>query len=90
MSAYRFAKNLIKKTTKRATAKTVRTKDYGAAWDKLSKECLRLAGYKCKLCSERANRAHHLIPLSKGGTNTLINLIAVCSDCHKKYHRHLR
>jgi 5-methylcytosine-specific restriction endonuclease McrA len=30
--------------------------------------------------------AHHIIPISQGGSNDLSNLITLCYDCHKKEH----
>lgn len=32
---------------------------------------------------------HHIIPLSKGGTTTLLNLIHLCGACHDLRHNHL-
>jgi hypothetical protein len=34
----------------------------------------------------RKLHAHHIIPIKKGGDNTLDNLITLCEDCHKKEH----
>lgn len=30
---------------------------------------------------------HHIIPLSKGGTNDHLNLITLCPNCHRLVHR---
>ena len=32
---------------------------------------------------------HHIVPLSRGGVNSGLNLHTLCSTCHKKIHRHL-
>lgn len=40
-------------------------------------------------CSTLGVEVHHIIPLSKGGTNTLPNLLMLCMTCHNKRHRHL-
>jgi 5-methylcytosine-specific restriction endonuclease McrA len=90
MSEYRFAKSFNKRTTKKASVKQVRTSNYGDDWDKISKTCLSLANHVCADCRGRANRAHHIVPLSRGGSNRQINLKAVCETCHSKYHSHLR
>ncbi len=43
----------------------------------------------------RAGRAtpmkevHHVVPLSKGGTTTMANLISICENCHNQRHHHL-
>lgn len=37
----------------------------------------------CKICGRKASRqVDHIIPLSKGGTDTRDNLQGVCDDCH--------
>ncbi|MHA1377209.1 MAG: HNH endonuclease [Candidatus Helarchaeota archaeon] len=30
---------------------------------------------------------HHLIPLSKGGTNNMRNILVCCIDCHYSFHK---
>lgn len=32
---------------------------------------------------------HHIVPLSKGGTNELSNLVALCERCHENKHPHM-
>jgi 5-methylcytosine-specific restriction endonuclease McrA len=85
--AYKQAQRTILK--QRPTAKQIRTSSYGDDWSSISATCLKLANYTCS-CGLKANRAHHIIPLSKGGSNAQFNLKAVCEVCHKKYHKHLR
>lgn len=90
MSEYRFVKSLNKRT-QRSSSKDVRTTNYGDNWEQASATCLALANHVCQVCHiNRANRAHHIIPLSRGGTNSQINLKAVCASCHTKFHKHLR
>lgn len=65
---------------------------YGDNWKDLSERCKSRAGYKCQRCGKSflhnkiALHAHHITPLSKGGRNTLSNLIALCESCHSKAH----
>lgn len=33
---------------------------------------------------------HHLVPLSKGGTDTLSNVAALCPSCHREMHHGVR
>jgi hypothetical protein len=41
----------------------------------------------CTSCgSHRFLQAHHITPLSKGGSNRLSNLVLLCESCHKKEH----
>jgi 5-methylcytosine-specific restriction endonuclease McrA len=33
-----------------------------------------------------ATDVHHIIPLSRGGTTTMSNLISLCENCHERRH----
>jgi 5-methylcytosine-specific restriction endonuclease McrA len=44
----------------------------------------------CRKCGRTWGlQTHHMIPVSKGGSNSLSNLTTLCRSCHKKEHRHL-
>lgn len=66
--------------------------EYPENWAEISAEVKRRAGCTCQDCGVRPPylHAHHIRSLSKGGTNDLSNLKAVCEDCHRKYHPHMR
>ncbi|ACX51981.1 HNH endonuclease [Ammonifex degensii KC4] len=41
----------------------------------------------CVLCGSRKDlQVHHLVPRSKGGTDTPANLVVLCRECHRKLH----
>jgi len=53
--------------------------------------------YRCQICGDREGKkydtgvivevqAHHIIPRSEGGENTLGNLITLCDMCHAVFH----
>ena len=42
--------------------------------------------YKCKKTLPARKHFHHKKPVSKGGKNTLSNIIAVCPNCHSEIH----
>lgn len=56
----------------------------------------RRASGKCQLCLEKAPfnnvigkpylEAHHIIWLSKGGSDSISNTVALCPNCHRKMH----
>jgi 5-methylcytosine-specific restriction endonuclease McrA len=64
-------------------------------WWKIRDEVWARDGGRCraikdgKVCGAPAKEVHHIIPLSKGGTNTKANLISLCLSCHDKRHNHL-
>ena len=39
---------------------------------------------KCEFCPKRANSIHHIKKRSRGGTNDIWNLIALCQPHHHK------
>lgn len=45
-------------------------------------------GYKCQCCGVKHVRleVHHLLPVSRGGSDKLENLITLCVACHHKAH----
>jgi hypothetical protein len=47
--------------------------------------------WTCKECGNRKNEiislhGHHIIPLYKGGKDSVDNIITLCEKCHKKRH----
>lgn len=57
-----------------ATSKPIRERDKG----------------KCFYCGAPATEVHHIIPLSRGGTNSPFNMVLVCHRCHALHHKHMR
>ena len=44
-------------------------------------------GGKCLLCrKEKKLHYHHIVPKTKGGSNTLPNIAGLCEECHKLVH----
>lgn len=47
-------------------------------------------GKVCNYCGEvKRLHIHHILPLSKGGSNSLGNLEVVCIPCHHKIHKQI-
>ncbi|WP_456264621.1 HNH endonuclease [Helcococcus bovis] len=43
----------------------------------------------CEECKKnnkytKANEVHHILPLSRGGTHSFSNLMALCKSCHSR------
>ncbi len=58
--------------------------------DFVRRKVIHLAGNRCSFCPEddvSILQPHHITAVSKGGSNDLENLIAVCPTCHEKIHR---
>lgn len=59
----------------------------GAEWSNLRQEILARDGKQCANCGADENlEVHHVVPLSRGGTNKRTNLLTVCSRCHNHTH----
>jgi len=59
---------------------------YPSNWDKIRKQVLARDNFRCRTCGIRLE-VHHVVPLSKGGTNDPDNLITLCSKCHRAIHQ---
>lgn len=57
-------------------------------WENLRQEVLAQDSYRCRLCNAYPNEKHihHIIPLSKFGSNHPNNLITLCHKCHSSVH----
>ncbi len=60
----------------------------GAKWEKTRKVIFRRDKYLCQVCAQKnetkvASEVDHIKPLWTGGTDELVNLQAICSECHK-------
>lgn len=57
-------------------------------WGELRRRILEEDKYLCRMCrtDSRERHVHHIIPLSKYGSNHPNNLITLCYDCHNKVH----
>lgn len=51
--------------------------------------CHNRDNHTCQCCKTKKGtlHAHHIIYRSKGGADTLDNLITLCEECHKKLHK---
>lgn len=58
---------------------------YGRAWKRIRDKYAKLNPY-CEKCGRPTEEIHHIVPLCKGGSHSKSNLMALCSDCHKKIH----
>jgi hypothetical protein len=61
---------------------------YPDNWKQLSEAAKHRDGHKCADCGASGVElhVHHIVPLSKGGTNDLDNLATLCSMCHSMIH----
>lgn len=48
--------------------------------------CKRELGTKCRICGAENVEYHHIIPLNKGGTNDISNIIPLCHEHHCIVH----
>lgn len=66
--------------------RTTNERGYDARYRRMRQRVLERDRYQCMLrldgCEGRATQADHIIPLSKGGKNTMANLQASCRHCN--------
>lgn len=56
---------------------------------KISKAVFRRDDWKCRKCGFRDGlHPHHIVYKSKGGTDTMDNIITLCWRCHRDVHEH--
>lgn len=76
-------------TVKKGISRIKTTDYFDADWFSLSESVKKHFNYKCAYCSSRNIEVHHIIPLSRGGTNSRKNLICLCDKHHDSRHKHL-
>jgi hypothetical protein len=63
---------------------------YPGDWDSIRTSALTRDGYRCGNCGasgpDVALHVHHIVPLSRGGSNQLSNLRTLCNACHRQVH----
>lgn len=69
----------------------MRSGEYPSDWPEISKSVKRRDDYTCQNCGKRDTRtwkleAHHVIPISQGGSHRMSNLTTLCSWCHGGEH----
>lgn len=67
--------------------------NYPSDWDSRRREVYERDGYMCQNCgrslrnrSDLELHAHHIVPISKGGSHAKTNLSTMCSECHDAIH----
>ena len=68
---------------------------YPDNWDELRRKVYSRDDYTCQDCGTQGGKrgnvevhAHHITPLSEGGSNKIDNLITLCDSCHNQQHDH--
>jgi len=61
---------------------------YPPDWEERRQEVISRAKEKCQECKTKdiSLHAHHIKPLSRGGSNKISNLMALCEGCHENKH----
>lgn len=86
----KFAKQR-KAAKKRRAGRAVREKPYkkfgrvvGARWESLRQAVFNRDGYRCVYCEDLSSDLHcdHIVPLSRGGDNSIGNLATSCASCN--------
>lgn len=83
-------KKIMQKDYDRFTRSPDHKKKYGHEWARIRERYVREHPL-CEMCLEEGRytpveEVHHIIPVSRGGTNARSNLMSVCKSCHNKIH----
>jgi len=69
--------------------------NYPDDWDKRRRRVYERDGYTCQSCGAQGGQAgntelhaHHIKPISQGGSHKLGNLTTLCRNCHNQQHDH--
>jgi len=87
------SKPFHRRNTATGVSRTVHT-TYGSwsDWGKLTEDTAKRDGRRCFDCGEsdpsKGFETHHIIPLSRGGTNSSLNRKYLCYRCHDRKHPH--
>lgn len=85
-------------TKKSKSGLTVLKNTYGDDWDARSLSVRKQDNFTCQKCKRHKSelklneklQVHHLQHRADGGSNSRLNLVTLCSTCHKKQHKHMR
>lgn len=60
----------------------------GPEWERCRRQTFTRDAYRCQQCGKTGRlEAHHVKPISEGGTNDLENLVTLCRTDHVEAHR---
>ena len=60
--------------------------NYPINWNRLRFVVFKRDNYRCRMCGIYCKgfaQCHHIIPVGKGGSHHLDNLVTLCEDCHQ-------
>jgi len=69
-----------------------RVDGYPTNWEEIARAVRERDGYRCTQCGESSIvlHVHHVMPISKGGSNSMTNLVTLCEKHHTAKHDHMR
>lgn len=95
----RFSVGRRRSDTPEDSAATRAKHKYPRNWGSIRKKVLARDSHSCANCDHQNHRikiwdyrsldVHHIVPLSKGGTNRLSNLVVLCRQCHALLEPHV-
>lgn len=60
---------------------------YPPDWDSRRRQVYKRDNYRCQNCGVSGEvHAHHVVPISAGGSHETSNLLTLCADCHRATH----
>jgi len=81
---HRYLQVLLTEKTAASRVPLAQSEPVRHEYDRTKVCLLPLDGAECFLCRNLACHRHHVRPISRGGTNEIDNLVALCSSCYKR------
>ena len=81
---------IMRRSYDKNTRSTDHNKKYGHEWKRIRGRYAKEHPL-CEMCFKEGKyslleEVHHILPVSRGGTNASTNLMSVCKSCHNKLH----
>ena len=70
--------------TTKAWEGSTRAKQRPLGWARIRARVLRRDGNVCHYCQGEATEVDHVVPVSRGGSHHLTNLVAACTACNAR------
>jgi len=85
--ALRDARAEKKERAMQSFVKHICIRKKGAVYKKLQMAVMERDNWTCQECDHHTEASpHHVIPVGRGGSDVIDNMVCLCAECHAKKH----